>query len=122
MRGGADSATVRIPLTDQSGIDPRWLQCGFATAADGEVFGCDTRYRHGVVTLRFDGLDRGATTIAAVLVGDYAQSRDVLGVSRSPQHVTTLAYAIHADRAGHLTVSKASDSALTRHVRSLVGG
>ena len=110
-------ARLELPLVDAgSGVDPRWFECGLSRAGDSGSCG-DVTFAGGRAIVKAARLTRGATYALALQVGDYAQSRDVLGVSQSPRHVTvvTAAFAVRAD--GSVRVLARAPRALAKLAR-----
>ena len=117
VRRTREGARLELPLTDSgSGVDARWFECGLSRVGDSGSCG-DVAFVAGRAIVKVPRLTRGATYALALQVGDFAQSRDVLGVRQSPRHVTvvTVGFAVQVD--GRIKVLARAPKALAKLAR-----
>jgi hypothetical protein len=104
-----DARTLRIPVTDAgSGVDPRYLECALVRQGSSLDNPCrpDWGARPGVASIAVGRLAAGSYALA-VRVGDYAESRDALAISISPQHVRTRVVGLTVNARGAIHVAPA---------------
>ena len=125
LRVSADARTLRVPVTDAgSGVDPRYLECALVQEGSAERPRLPARLerahrrRHDP---RRAGCRPGATR-SSLRTGDYAQSRDALAISISPQHVRTRVIGLLVDARGAISVGAAPASAAFDARRQVGGG
>ena len=100
---------VRIPVTDAgSGVDPRYLECALVREGSSVDNPCrpDWNARAGIASIAVGRLAAGSYALA-VRVGDYAESRDALAISISPQHVRTRVIGLSVNARGAIHVAPA---------------
>ena len=106
LRVSADAKTLSIPITDAgSGVDPRYLECSIVQDDSAVSRACRPEWdvRAGIATMRLGRLPPGQFALA-LRVGDYAESRDALAISLSPQHVRTRVIGLKVDASGAVRV------------------
>jgi hypothetical protein len=104
-----DARTLRIPVTDAgSGVDPRYLECALVRQGSSLDNPCrpDWHAEAGVASIAVGRLAAGSYALA-VRVGDYAESRDALAISISPQHVRTRVIGLTVNARGAIHVAPA---------------
>ena len=104
-----DARTLRIPVTDAgSGVDPRYLECALVRQGSSLDNPCrpDWHPEAGVASIAVGRLAAGSYALA-VRVGDYAESRDALAISISPQHVRTRVIGLTVNARGAIHVAPA---------------
>jgi hypothetical protein len=119
-----DARTLRIPVTDAgSGVDPRYLECALVEQDSSADRTCqpDWDARTGVASIAVGRLRAGRYALA-VRAGDYAESRDALAISISPQHVRTRVIGLLVDARGAIRVAAAPGAASFDARRQVDGG
>ncbi len=109
LRVSRDARTLRIPVTDAgSGVDPRYLECALVQEDSSIDRSCRPTWdlRTGIAAIRVARLPAGRYALA-VRAGDYAESRDALAISISPQHVRTRVIGLLVDARGSIRVAPA---------------
>jgi hypothetical protein len=122
-RISADGRTLRVSVTDGgSGVDPRYFECALVQQGSSADRSCrpDWDARSAIATIRIGRLPAGHYALA-LRSGDYAESRDALAITVSPQHVRTrvLGLAVEKNGAVHLAVAPGEASL---DARRQVGG
>ena len=111
-------------MTDEgSGVDPRYLECALVQEGSSGIApaGPTGTLRTGVATIRVGRLPAGRYALA-LRVGDYAESRDALAISISPQHVRTRVIGLIVDARGAIRVGAAPGPAAFDARRQVGGG
>ena len=124
LRVSDDARTLQVPITDSaSGVDPRYLECGLVQDNSPIDRACrpDWDLRTGVATIRVGRLPAGRYALA-LRVGDYAQSRDALAITTSPQHVRTRVIGLIVDSRGAIRVGRPPGLAAVRARQRVAGG
>ena len=96
-------------MTDAgSGVDPRYLECALVREGSSVDNPCrpDWNARAGIASIAVGRLAAGSYALA-VRVGDYAESRDALAISISPQHVRTRVIGLSVNARGAIHVAPA---------------
>ena len=125
LRVSDDARTLRIPVTDAgSGVDPRYLECALVQAGLGRGLAPagPTGTRARASRRSASGGCRAGRYALAVRVGDYAESRDALAISISPQHVRTRVIGLMVDARGAIRVGAAPGAAAFDARRQVDGG
>ncbi|MDX6561532.1 MAG: minor extracellular serine protease Vpr, partial [Gaiellales bacterium] len=120
----ADARALRVPVTDAgSGVDPRYLECALVQEHSSVDRACrpDWNVRAGVATILVGRLPAGRYALA-IRAGDYAESRDALAISISPQHVRTRVIGLIVNARGAIGVGAAPASAAFDARRQVGGG
>jgi hypothetical protein len=107
----SDGRTVRVAVTDAgSGVDPRYLECALVQQGSPTDRACrpDWNALAGIATIRIGRLPAGHYALA-LRSGDYAESRDALAITLSPQHVRTrvIGLVVETNGAVHVGVAPA---------------
>ncbi len=119
-----DARTLRIPITDAgSGVDPRYLECALVQEGSSDDRACrpDWDLRTGVASIPVGRLPAGRYALA-LRTGDYAESRDALAISISPQHVRTRVIGLIVDSRGAIRPGAAPGRAAADARRQVGGG
>jgi minor extracellular serine protease Vpr len=119
-----DARTLRVPVTDAgSGVDPRYLECALVQEDSPVDRACrpDWDLRKGIATIRVGRLPAGRYALA-LRAGDYAESRDALAITISPQHVRTRVLGLLVDALGAIRVAAAPGAAAFEARRQVDGG
>jgi hypothetical protein len=102
LRISRDGRSLRIAVSDEgSGVDPRYLECALVQQGGSTDRSCrpDWDARTGIATIRIGNLPAGRYALA-LRSGDYAESRDALAITLSPQHVRTRVLGLAVERNG----------------------
>jgi minor extracellular serine protease Vpr len=109
LRVSNDARTLRVPITDAgSGVDPRYLACALIEQNASTDRACrpDWNAGTGIASIRVGRLPAGRYALA-LRAGDYAESRDALAITISPQHVRTHVIGLVVDARGAIVVAPA---------------
>jgi len=124
LRVSSDARTLRVPVTDAgSGVDPRYLECALVQEDASADRGCrpDWDVHKGIASIRVGRLPPGRYALA-LRAGDYAESRDALAITISPQHVRTRVIGLLVDALGAIRVGPAPGAAAFDARRQVDGG
>ena len=113
LRVSGDGRTLIVPVTDAgSGVDPRYFECALVEQGSSTDRACRPEWNPRTQALEIHVNRLGAGRYAlAVRAGDYAESRDALAISVSPQHVRTRVIGLEVDGRGAIRVAPAPGSA-----------
>ncbi|HEY3613402.1 MAG TPA: S8 family serine peptidase, partial [Gaiellales bacterium] len=124
LRISNDGRTLRVPITDAgSGVDPRYLECALVQQGSTDDRSCrpDWNARAGIATIRIGRLPAGHYALA-LRSGDYAESRDALAITLSPQHVRTRVLGLAVEGNGAIHVAPVPAEASLDARRQVGGG
>ncbi len=124
VRIAPSGTELRVPVTDAgSGVDPRYLECALVQQGSSTDRSCRPIWdaRRGIATIRIARLPAGRYALA-LRAGDYAESRDALAISISPQHVRTRVLGLTVDPSGAIRATAAPGSAAFDARRQVEGG